>query len=98
MEIQNAVYGRDPNGIKKLISGIQTDMGILTSNVMDLKADIVITTIRKNWAGADAENFIKQFQNEYKKYKETIKKYSKSIETILNNEILDFKKQQARNI
>jgi hypothetical protein len=91
--INNMTYGRDSSGRKKLLTDYQNDIKTAIKTLEDESSKVVLT-IRNNWAGADADKFVKLFNSDVNELKTLFKSYSSLIQNALDADAKQFSQNQ----
>lgn len=93
--MSSLTYGRDSSGRKKLLADYQSDI-TKAIKVLEDESATVIATVRKNWAGVDADKFIKVFSTDVTNLKTVFKAYSSFIEEQITADAKQFSKDQQK--
>ena len=91
--MSDLTYGRDSAGKKKLLTDYQNDLKNAIK-VLEDESNNVILTVRRYWAGADADTFISIFEKDVKNVKTQFKTYSSLIQEALDSDAKQFSKNQ----
>ena len=91
--MSDLTYGRDSAGKKKLLTDYQNDLKNAIK-VLEDESNNVILTVRRYWAGADADTFVSIFEKDVKNVKTQFKTYSSLIQEALDSDAKQFSKNQ----
>ena len=97
LSISSATYGRDSAGAAKLRTNLLGDIQAARKALKGADYQRVITTVRQNWAGADADKFVKEFKATVNKIYTDFETYGRFIDTALADDKRQFTKMQATN-
>lgn len=96
--IQNATYGRSEAGLKELKSNIQSNCQRMISALSGSEYKTLLGTVKQYWAGADADDWLKDFDKTIKDLTSLIKKQCANTQGYLDQDLAQFKSFQAKNV
>ena len=91
-------YIRNEATVKDLKSRIQSRLTDFNNSVKGAEYKQLISTVRQYWAGADAEDWITDFEKNANNLAVRIKRVNSSIQSMLDNDLKDFKSFQSKNV
>ena len=95
LAINEATYGRDAAGRKKLLADFQAEID-KAIKVMETEQTTVIDTVKKYWIGKDADAFIKNFKQNVADMKADFNRRKKDLESVLSSDSKEFEKFQDK--
>lgn len=98
LNMSSATNARSKAGLIKLKADFNTDLAKVISRLSGSKYDEMVRTIKANWEGADAEDFLKDIEKTKDALKKQVKALKNEIERTLDNDYNDFVKFQQRNV
>ena len=98
LNMSSATNARSRAGLAKLKNDFNTDLNKVISKLSGSKYDEMVRTIRANWEGADAEDFLKDIEKTKDALKKQVRALRHEIERTLDNDYNDFVKFQQRNV
>ena len=96
--IQNATYGRSEAGLKVLKSNLQADCSKMVNALTGSEYKNLVSTIKQFWAGVDADDWLKDLDEQVKDLATNIKSISSTSQKYLDRDLAEFKSFQAKNI
>lgn len=97
LTIGSATYGVDKSGISKLKANFDGDVKRLKNTVKGPAYDNIIKTVKANWAGADAEAFLKKLATDKDKISKRIDELDKKMDQAIDAAYNEFIKFQSTN-
>lgn len=97
LTMSNAEYARSEAGRKKLASNLQSDVDKARNTIKGRDLDNLITAIRREWSGEDAEKFIQRISTEVKNAAEECNKYKAKLQSSLDSDANRFASMQNKN-
>ncbi len=95
ISIGSTQFGRDTSGVNKLDGDIGTAFNNYNKVIQDI-TDIK-NVVKKNWAGVDADDFIKTLETKAKGAVQTNKMSVSKIQSAIHRSVSDFNKMQSSN-
>lgn len=94
--IGTATYARSKSGITQLKNNLIGDLTTVSNNLKttNSKFTTLKNSIKKNWAGADADAYIKKLESEIESLSKNIAAYQTKIINALDAAYTDFLKEQ----
>ena len=96
--IATATYGRSEMGLRNLKSNLQSNCSVMIKRLTGDEYKNMINTIRTYWAGADADDFVKDLSSSVSNITASIKKVSTTAQSALDADLRGFKSFQAKNV
>ncbi len=96
--IKSATYGRSESGLKTLKSNLQGDCSKMINNLTGSEYKNLVSAIKQYWAGADADDWLKDLDATIKTLTSNIKSVSRSVQGYLDQDLTAFKSFQAKNV
>lgn len=96
--MQNATYGRDKSGQKKLLANLKGDIASARKHLTGSKYDAVIKNVNTYWSGVDAQKFLSVFKKSVSEISSKMKAYETVIENALNADANQFARMQSTNV
>ena len=98
LTMSNATFARDEAGLKKLKANITGDIDKAIETLSNCNEyNNFLSTVQKNWSGADADKFIAQFKKAVSNLASTYKQYKSTVTAALDKDIAQFKSMQSTN-
>ena len=97
-KITSATYGRSEAGLKTLKSNLQGDCSRMVSALNGAEYTNLVNSIKKYWAGVDADDWLKDLETKTKTLTSNIKSVSSKAQGYLDQDLASFKSFQARNV
>lgn len=98
MAIKNATYGRSSGGLTTLKSNIQSQCSSMNKILSGQEYKDLISTLKENWAGTDATDWINDLDKQITDIKKQISTVSTQSQKLLDEDMANFKKFQASNV
>ncbi len=96
--ISSATYGRSQAGLQTVKQNLSSQCSKMQNALKGAEYNTLINTIRKYWAGVDAEDWIADLNAQISKTSSEIKKVSTHAQSILDTDYSNFKKFQKKNV
>jgi hypothetical protein len=97
LSINNASYGRDTAGKKKLVSDLQSDIDAAIKVLTGAEYNKVKTTVSNYWVGADANEFKTSLQLTANELAALFKTYKATIQKAMDTDSKQFASMQSKN-
>ena len=95
--IKSATYGRSEAGLKTLKANLQGDCSKMVNALTGSEYKTLVSTIKQYWAGADADDWLKDLESTIKTLTTNIKNVSKTAQGYLDSDLAAFKSFQSKN-
>ena len=98
LTIGTATNARSKVGLARLKADFNADLLKITSRISGSKYDTLVKTVKNNWSGADADDFLSDLKKTSESLKKQVKALKNEIEKALDDDYNSFIKFQQGNI
>ncbi len=91
-------YGRSEKGLSTLKAQIQGACSKKLNALTGSEYTTLVKTIRENWTGADANDFLNDLAKAISNEQTYIKTKSSELQKVIDQDLRDFKAFQAKNV
>lgn len=95
--VNDAAYGRDINGARKLLTELNADIDKAIKSLIGSDYTKLRDVIKNNWQGDDATQFAKGLEVAINDITAEFKKYKKYLETAVEEDLKQFQQMQTQN-
>lgn len=97
LQMNDATYGRNLTGRAALVANLQGDIDKAIAALDGAEYNTVVTTVKNNWNGADADEFLAKLKATKDDIKKSYKQYKSVVQSALNSDSTQFTKMQNAN-